>query len=66
MSQMLPSVQSAGWRQLVLHAVAPHAYAPHGELVDGVHVPLPSQVCAVVSPPAAQLALGPQDVPGAK
>jgi hypothetical protein len=48
-----PVAQSGFVEQVVLHAVAPHAYAPHGE-VDGVlHDPVPLQYAAFVWMPEA-------------
>lgn len=58
-----PEAQSLSPRQLVLQAVAPQPYAPHGEVEGGAQVPTPSQVVAVVWAPSWQLASGPHEVP---
>jgi hypothetical protein len=57
--------QSLFEAQLVLHAVAPQAYAPQGVVVPALHVPEPLQVDAVVWLPPEQDAELPQTVPDA-
>jgi hypothetical protein len=55
--QKYPAAQSARTVHEVLHAVAPHAYAPHGTAVSP-HAPAPVQVFACVSmPPLHELLL---------
>jgi hypothetical protein len=49
--QVYELAQSASAVQLVLHAVAPHAYAPQLEVVGCVHLPAPSQVAEDVAVP---------------
>jgi hypothetical protein len=48
----LPALQSASALHVVLHAVAPHAYAPHDCVVTAGHEPVPAQLAATVSTPA--------------
>ena len=60
--QTFGGLQSASLAQVVLHAVAPQAKAPHGVDAAARQVPIPSQVRAGVAAPILQVA-GAQVVP---
>jgi hypothetical protein len=48
----LPALQSASLAHVVLHAVAPQAYAPQELVVRAGHEPSPAQLAATVSTPS--------------
>jgi hypothetical protein len=56
-SQRLPVLQSASTLHVVLHAVAPQAYAPQECVVTAGHEPVPAQLAATVSTPLLHEAL---------
>jgi len=60
--QTFGGLQSASLAQVVLHAVAPQAKAPHGVDAAARQVPIPSQVRAAVCVPMLHAA-GTQIVP---